>query len=364
MGNHTFRGRRSRGRRKSMAQKTTATLLFLLIAFCATSVSGTCPELEGSYEATLAELSNSSVVGKVTVHRKLDADDGHLQLAVGGYATGLSGNCNKCSVSNCCGFHIHSGESCDDSTTQGGHLKNPDDTDPWAPIKINTDDADSTEQTFAQIIDVAEDYDPFEGKVFIVHDVDGNRVSCGPLVRVDTTAYKTNIARFSASTSDENITGSAEVKVGTFAALTCVSLDGYTNGASCEDEGKCGVHVHSGTSCTDKTTQGDHYPSDAAGDDKLPKLPREDPWHNNVLTKVSMDGLNDFGWGVIMTGSDYTDVEGKAFVVHDSVENDRASCGVLEAVPVPDQGDGTSGSATLWSGLAVTAATLIAYFAG
>merc|ERR1712151_1276709 len=306
--------------------------------------NGACPVLEGSYEATLDSLAGGNAVGKVAVHRKLDADGGKEYLAVGGYAIGLNdgADCDACTSGNCCGFHIHSGDSCADNVAQGGHLLNADgSSDPWSDIKIGTSQVDGTEQIFSRVVEVNENYPAIEGKAFIVHDESGNRVACGLLQRITTTNYEANsIAPIRGTSSSESITGSVEVRAGTFAVLTCTSLSGYPAGSDCSST--CGAHVHAGTACTDSSAQGIHYPDDPKDMVVLPTQPRRDPWANDIMTANSMTGTDDMGWGVSVVGSDYVDVDGKAFVVHDQANNARAACGILAS---SDGGSSTSGAA-------------------
>ncbi len=83
-----------------------------------------------------------------------------------------------CTAGNGCGLHVHSGISCTNSTTQGGHYYRTA-VDPWSTTGYLTTDADG----FALFFDCVSTGEPdIEGHAFVVHADDGSRVSCGLLV--------------------------------------------------------------------------------------------------------------------------------------------------------------------------------------
>merc|ERR1712151_62693 len=159
-----------------------------------------------------------------------------------------------------------------------------------------------------------------------------------------------SIAPITGTSSSESITGSVEVRAGTFAVLTCTSLSGYPAGSDCSST--CGAHVHAGTACTDSSAQGIHYPDDPKDMVVLPTQPRRDPWANDIMTADNMTGTDDMGWGVSVVGSDYVDVDRKAFVVHDQANNARAACGILAS------GDGNGACPALEGSYEATLASL------
>merc|ERR1711866_35071 len=59
----------------------------------------------------------------------------HLQPALLSYASGGA----NCTEKNGCGAHVHSGFSCENTTTQGGHYFNGS-VDPWAVVGYTSTD--------------------------------------------------------------------------------------------------------------------------------------------------------------------------------------------------------------------------------
>lgn len=87
------------------------------------------------------------------------------------------------------------------------------------------------------------------------------------------------------------------------------NIESDLTAASCTQTNGCGVHVHTGTSCTNTTTQGGHYYNNETLD--------EDPWINaRYFTDTKM--LNDTDmftsnfWGILDIGS--VDIDGRAFI--------------------------------------------------
>lgn len=81
---------------------------------------------------------------------------------------------------NGCGAHIHSGTSCADSASQGGHFYDSEIVaiDPW----INEGYTTTTRSGQAYYVGcVVTGEDSFKGKPFIVHEEDGSRAACGLL---------------------------------------------------------------------------------------------------------------------------------------------------------------------------------------
>ncbi len=92
-----------------------------------------------------------------------------------------------CTAGNGCGLHVHSGISCTNSTTQGGHYYSTAD-DPWATIGYLTTDTDG----YALFFDcVSTGETNMEGHAFLVHADDGSRVSCGLLSELSATSSPT-----------------------------------------------------------------------------------------------------------------------------------------------------------------------------
>jgi hypothetical protein len=85
-----------------------------------------------------------------------------------------------CSAANGCGGHIHTGISCENATTQGGHFYNVDTVaeDPWKLAGYLSTDAAGMGY-FMDCLETGES--AFADHAFIVHASDGSRVSCGTL---------------------------------------------------------------------------------------------------------------------------------------------------------------------------------------
>merc|ERR1719409_1880445 len=92
----------------------------------------------------------------------------------------LSTSDGDCSASNGCGAHIHSGNgdntSCDDSSSQGGHLYDSSVSDPWPAVTYGSTDENGHAMFAFNEDNVVEDP---SGYPFVVHANDGSRVICG-----------------------------------------------------------------------------------------------------------------------------------------------------------------------------------------
>jgi hypothetical protein len=100
-------------------------------------------------------------------------------------------------------------------------------------------------------------------------------------------------------------------------------LEPNVNAATdCTAKNGCGVHVHSGTACTDSTTQGGHF---------FPKGGSwvTDPWASVIYKSTNATGHSAFSLPQLSTGA--YDIGGKAFVVHNK-HGSRVACGVLVEV--------------------------------
>merc|ERR1712070_566254 len=75
-----------------------------------------------------------------------------------------------------CGVHVHSGTSCDNTTTQGGHYYEGD-VAPWADIGYTS----TTAFGYAEIPEFSVEIGNLNvlGKPLIVHANDGSRIACG-----------------------------------------------------------------------------------------------------------------------------------------------------------------------------------------
>jgi hypothetical protein len=185
---------------------------------------------------------------------------------------------------------------------------------------------DSGHGLFGNIVDIGTL--DVEGRAFIVHSANGTRVACGLLEQKTSnlfTAATTSLGS-AAATAEAQITvympGDSEspglVFLFGMAASLEPNLQGPPNGTDCTAPNGCGVHIHSGGSCFNVTTQGGHY-----YDNETLTM---DPWAYVYYNRTDSDGHAHFAKTVDMGG--ITSIGGRTFVVH-SNNGSRVSCGVL-----------------------------------
>lgn len=82
-------------------------------------------------------------------------------------------------VSNSCGMHIHEGTSCDDASLPGGHFYNPTTVmaDPWVHDATYKSFGDGTGYGWL-VVEYGYDIDATIGRVMVLHDKEGKRMSC------------------------------------------------------------------------------------------------------------------------------------------------------------------------------------------
>jgi peroxiredoxin family protein len=333
--------------------------------------------------ASLHPLSNSSVVGGVTLFSTPS------RIVGAGWGSGLEANLSDssnggtdCSATNGCGVHVHSGSDC--GSSQGGHLKTVGGYDPWTTIRYSSINM-SGWASF--VFAVESDNTEVLGKPFVMHNNAGGRVSCGVLAEENVASNKTSTVQatttMTASSSpmmtttaesttpplpplhdgpytiytanfeqlgDSNVFGEVTIFVtskGLIAAGTALNverslLDSSMGGDDCSAANGCGVHVHSGTACTDSTTQGGHYYDKAAS---------SDPWVDIRYPSSDATGLASFSFTVTTNAKA---IDGKPFVVHNSAGK-RVACGLLSqrsgtsAILNPLDNSGVAGSVTIYS---------------
>jgi hypothetical protein len=144
---------------------------------------GLLTKVDGSQllSADTEPLADSEVTGVVTVY-KLGTN-----VCFFGFSENLEPDLSSvladgtdCNAGNGCGAHIHTGYSCDNTTTQEGHFYDSDalDTDPWKFAGYLSTDTDGMGY-FTDCLETGET--DFADRAFIVHANDGSRVSCGLL---------------------------------------------------------------------------------------------------------------------------------------------------------------------------------------
>jgi hypothetical protein len=187
-----------------------------------------------------------------------------------------------------------------------------------------------------------------------VHGQDGSPVACGILKATTENVLKTETEPLGDSLVTSNITAVSGIQE---AGQVCffgnayglerelVSFKADPVGTDCTAGNGCGLHVHSGTACTNSTTQGGHYYSTA-----------DDPWATTGYRTTDADGFALF-FDCVSTGE--TDMVGHTFVVH-ADDGSRVSCGVLSE-PEELSTDSSAGKlAPLATALAMLATAVIA----
>lgn len=89
-----------------------------------------------AYTAMIMPLSsNYTAMGTMVVM----VEEGSTSIFYGAHVTGLQTSLDAmmCTAMNGCGLHIHMGMSCDDVTSQGGHLYETTE-DPWLEARHST----------------------------------------------------------------------------------------------------------------------------------------------------------------------------------------------------------------------------------
>jgi hypothetical protein len=188
-----------------------------------------------------------------------------------------------------------------------------------------------------------------------VHDCNGTRIACGLLKMVDAADLLV------ADTSPLSTDGTAKsvntiypfndrvclfgLATGLEAGLTSV----LSNGTDCGAVNECGVHVHSGMSCTNSTTQGGHYYDNATL--------AADPWKLAGYRATSADGAA-YSMSCVETGE--TSYDGHPLIVH-SKNGSRVSCGLVSSAEMnTTRGVASGGAVTINSSGVISVSTLTA----
>ena len=219
----------------------------------------------------------------------------------------------NCNFTNGCGVHIHNGTSCFNTTTQGGHYYNrvtyP--VDPWLYTMYHATDSMGN----AYYTGCAETGESdFINRPFVVHSNNGTRLSCG-LLKVNeikqpvaqTVVYRASIKSLLSASSGKSADGlvtifteTGKLMVG-YAGIVS-NLEPNLLASTCNATNGCGVHIHSGRSCNNTSTQGGHFFYNVT----VPV----DPWINE---RYSSDARGKANFqSVVSMGS--IDIEGRVFV--------------------------------------------------
>ena len=258
------------------------------------------PQYNNAYVASLEALASYTDTGAVSIYTR-----GAAMLSVV-----IKVSSTLACTSNNCGAHVHSGTTCTDAISQGGHMLNADGaTDAWTG-KMQFVDTVGTMSTYT--VEVPAGNAVITGKPFVVHDATSARVMCGMLgAALSTTKeYAAVLADIGASA-----VGAGSVSlyaVGPSAMLLQIELP---SSLSCQGN-TCGAHVHAGTGCADASAQGGHM---------LNVDGTTDAWTAKMAFVKTEGAISTY---YIDVPSGNTAVLDKPFVVHDST-GVRVSCGLL-----------------------------------
>jgi hypothetical protein len=292
---------------------------------------GTLSFVANTRSVNFFALGNSGVSGSATFYATQGASGSIIVAA--GWATGLEANLRDssnggtdCTAANGCGVHVHSGSDCSNSIGQGGHLKTLAGMDPWTSVKYGKTSLSGLAEF---VFSVKSDNTDISGKTFIVHDNSGKRVSCGQISPISP-SYTAVLSQLGSS----GVSGKATISVTSTGLLgfgSASNLEANLIGADCADANGCGVHVHSGTACTDATTQGGHY-----------YVMAPDPWANVRYISTNAAGTVSYTFSVPTKA---TDIDGRPFIVHNSAGT-RVACGILRRSTNPQNLRKTSSSSS------------------
>jgi len=277
-----------------------------------------------------------AVEGQMTVHTEGDGPSAVQTLTWS--LTGLDTACSAGAaddVKNGCGIHIHSGKTCEDAATVGGHYYSDElAADPWAPVVYTSTDGLSTEHAGVSVVTGLSSAQ-IDGRVMVVHQLgSGARIACGVIGRNTGTGSKLAVMKFNKYPGYDGpleVSGPIEVKTSSGTETTASqtlswSLEGLDTacgaGAAEGIANGCGIHVHSGTSCENAADVGGHFFSAAL---------EADPWKPVVYVAAS-DGVS-VQEASVATGLSSADITGRVMVVHELNSGKRIACGLIERQP-------------------------------
>merc|ERR1712106_999513 len=152
----------------------------------------------------------------------------------------------------------------------------------------------------------------------------GSRVSCGIIMDPPYSAYVATLTALDSSGVIGEVTifvtPTGLLGVGSAAGLEASLANAANSGTSCTATNGCGIHVHAGgtiAACTDTTTQGGHYYTEAV-----------DPWSAIRYATTTAAGAATFSFSVPTAARS---IANKPFIVHNNAGG-RVACGLLVEV--------------------------------
>ena len=228
------------------------------------------------------------------------------------------------------GIHIHSGDTCEDASSVGGHDYDATvlSTDPWTTMW--TSEGDSVESIGNFEVQAAKDLDDVKDRNVVVHSPTGTKVSCGVLsasnfVTPDYPGCPPNAEPVATATDLSSYPGYS----GSIMAQGVVLVSDDVNGGLKLQYDISGLepwrpeasYIHSGTSCDTVSDPGGHHWTPTSN---------TDPWTTTYTSDANGNAQGSF----VVSGVGYTasQVDGRVIVAHAS-DGTKISCGRLGSIP-------------------------------
>ena len=159
----------------------------------------------------------------------------------------------------------------------------------------------------------------------IIHDAEGARIACAILSDgVSSALDASSFIKYDGYPGALAVSGRVGPMVSNETTQTfSYELSGVDTACASGPDGgspnSCGIHIHSGYTCTDAALVGGHYYTGTVTDD---------PWTNVVYTSDGSGATS--GSLMVTTGGSSGDVAGRAMVIHDHT-GARIACAILGA---------------------------------
>lgn len=216
---------------------------------------------------------------------------------------------------NSCAIQVMDGFTCEDPNAEMSPFWNSEDeeldSDPWATSVYTPGDGE-------MYVYFGYSWDAVEGRTFVVHDLNGTRVSCEYLYPTDYADLYV-VDTYPGYTGNVHITGNVTMLFqNTQVIINYLLFDiqmGCMNGPANGTANSCGIHIHEGESCeTDEEVGGHFYDTEL------------DPWTYDASYTGSEGRL------IVEYGYTWEEAQGRTVVVHD-LTGRRVTCTVLPLKP-------------------------------
>lgn len=253
-------------------------------------------------------------------------------------------------VTNGCGIHVHTGTSCEVASDVGGHYFNSSSmtADPWLDIVYVAGISGASQGTAT--VNTGLTLSQLEGRAFVVHELAGGaRIACGILAAsgaaadtaqaMHTSVTASGFSSYPAYTGNLAVSGTVNIsELNNTAQVLTWNLSGVDTacvaGAGDDVTNGCGIHVHLGTSCAVASEVGGHFFNTSTLS--------SDPWLDIVYVADSSGASQ--GSATVNTELALSELEGRAFVVHELAGGARVGCAVLALTAAPKVEDSAESS--------------------